>query len=71
MESGKPSADQVAPLDKWGRGGTIFKFVGAKIHGVGQEYSWSSSPCHEELCNGYAASLVSAPRGPLSRRRVC
>jgi hypothetical protein len=45
MESGKPSADQVHPLDKWGRGGTIFKLVGAKIHGVGQEYSWSSSPC--------------------------
>ena len=28
-------------------------------------------PLREELCNGYAASLVSVPCGEVSRRRAC
>jgi hypothetical protein len=55
---------QEDPLDKWGRGGTILQFVGARRcedprcrAGIFME----QQPLQEELCNGYAASLVSAP----------
>ena len=64
MESGQPSVDQVAPLDNKAPARHIYRVVvGAKTHRVRQDYSWRSSPCHEERCNGDAASLVSAPCG--------
>jgi hypothetical protein len=71
-ESGLRRGDngRTNPLDKRRGGDTILELVGAKIHGRGQDYSWSSSPCNEERGDGNASMLLSAPCGYIPRRRV-
>jgi hypothetical protein len=60
-----------APLDKRGREDTIFRSSGSEGPRLRAGISVGQQPCREELCDGYAASLVSAPCGSGSGRRVC
>jgi hypothetical protein len=59
-----------APLDKRGREDTIFCSGGSEGARFRAGLSVWQQPCREELCDGYAASLVSAPCGSSSGRRV-
>jgi hypothetical protein len=61
----------VTPLDKRGREDTIFHSGGSEGPRLKAGLSVWQQPCGEELCDGYAASLVSAPCGSGSGRRVC
>jgi hypothetical protein len=66
-----PTPEWVAPLDKRGREDTIFRSSGSKGPRLRAGRCVWQQPCREELCDGYAAWLVSAPCGSGSGRRVC
>jgi hypothetical protein len=62
---------RVDPLDKKHGGDTIFSNGGSEGPLLMAGTSVWQQPCQEELCDGYASLLLSAPFGCVSGRRVC
>jgi hypothetical protein len=74
QETDRPGAlapMRVDPLDKKHGWDTIFSNGGSEGPLLMAGTSLWQQPCREELCDGYASLLLSAPFGCVSRRRVC